>query len=311
LLSDPYERGRVDRPAAGTRARRNEAVSSLGKKDGFLLNKQVKIPLPPRLAKAEKVMRMAGMGAQADDLVLAMNRAAEAAVPEAKPLLLDAVKSMSVGDAKKILTGGDDSVTQFFKTKTSDPLMLKFMPIVQKYTANADLAKKYNKFAGMVPADGDSSSRKTRISTAMSRVLLSMGSTKSSARKRRPFARIPPRRLAVWRRRCSARSGDRTQTSPLRSPHHRRREPLRTSDRKRKKQTRLYQLQLEHNGLALPISYQIHPRIQRRLDGTACSALAPTLNSAASGTLAVIASFANNLVVGPSFLFSSGPFRIA
>ena len=126
----------------------NQAVSSLGKKDGFLLNKQVKIPLPPRLAKAEKVMRMAGMGAQADDLVLAMNRAAEAAVPEAKPLLLDAVKSMSVDDAKKILSGGDDSVTQFFKAKTSDPLMLKFLPVVQKYTANVGLAKKYNKFAG-------------------------------------------------------------------------------------------------------------------------------------------------------------------
>jgi Protein of unknown function (DUF4197) len=126
----------------------NQAVSSLGKTDGFLLNKEVKIPLPPRLAKAEKVMRKLGMGAQADDLVLAMNRAAEAAVPEAKPLLLDAVKSMSVDDAKKILTGGDDSVTQFFKTKTSDPLMLKFMPIVQKYTANADLAKKYKKLAG-------------------------------------------------------------------------------------------------------------------------------------------------------------------
>jgi hypothetical protein len=126
----------------------NQAVSTLGKKDGFLLNKQVKIPLPPRLAKAEKVMRMTGMGAQADDLVLAMNRAAEAAVPEAKPLLLDAVKSMSVDDAKKILTGGDDSVTQFFKAKTSDPLMLKFMPIVQKYTANVGLAKKYNQIAG-------------------------------------------------------------------------------------------------------------------------------------------------------------------
>ena len=124
------------------------AVSSLGKKDGFFLNKDVKIPLPPRLAKAEKVMRMAGMGAQADDLVLAMNRAAEAAVPEAKTLLLDAVKTMSVADAKQILTGGDDSVTQFFKAKTSDPLMLKFVPIVQKYTANVNLAKKYNKLAG-------------------------------------------------------------------------------------------------------------------------------------------------------------------
>jgi hypothetical protein len=100
------------------------------------------------LAKAEKVMRMAGMGDQADDLVLAMNRAAEAAVPEAKPLLLDAVKSMSVDDAKQILTGGDDSVTRFFKAKTSEPLMLKFTPIVQKYTANVNLARQYNQVAG-------------------------------------------------------------------------------------------------------------------------------------------------------------------
>jgi hypothetical protein len=126
----------------------DQAVNLLGRKDGFFLNDQVRIPLPPRLAKAEKVLRMAGMGSQADDLVLAMNRAAEAAVPEARALLIDAVKSMSVDDAKQILTGGDDSVTQFFKAKTSEPLMLKFTPIVQKYTANVNLARKYNKVAG-------------------------------------------------------------------------------------------------------------------------------------------------------------------
>jgi hypothetical protein len=125
----------------------DKAVSTLGKPYGFMLNKQVKIPLPPSLAKAEKYMRFAGLGNQADDLVLAMNRAAEAAVPEAKPLLLDAVKSMSVNDAKQILTGGDDSVTQFFKAKTSDALIGKFLPVVRKYTANVGLAKKYNRVA--------------------------------------------------------------------------------------------------------------------------------------------------------------------
>jgi hypothetical protein len=132
----------------------NQAVSTLGKKDGFLLDKRVKIPLPPKLAKAEKYIRLAGLGNQADDLVLAMNRAAEAAVPEAKPLLLDAVKTMSVADAKSILTGGDDSVTQFFKAKTSDALIQKFLPVVQKYTANVDLAKKYNRIAGQGVALG-------------------------------------------------------------------------------------------------------------------------------------------------------------
>jgi hypothetical protein len=124
-----------------------QAVALLGKPDGFLGNPDVKIPLPPRLAKAEKVIRMAGMGQQADELVTAMNRAAEAAVPEAKPLLLNAVKSMTVEDAKQILSGGDDSVTQFFRAKTSDQLMEKFVPIVQKYTANVGLAQKYNQVA--------------------------------------------------------------------------------------------------------------------------------------------------------------------
>jgi hypothetical protein len=125
-----------------------QAVGLLGKPDGFLKNPEVKIPLPPRLKKAEKMLRMAGMGSQADELVTAMNRAAEAAVPEAKPLLLNAVKTMSVQDAKDLLTGGDDSVTRFFKSKTAEPLTQKFLPIVQKYTANVGLAQSYNQLAG-------------------------------------------------------------------------------------------------------------------------------------------------------------------
>ena len=124
-----------------------QAIGSLGKADGFLGNPQMKIPLPGGLAKAESMLRMAGMGKQADELVTAMNRAAEAAVPEAKPLMLDAVKSMSVADAKGILTGGDESVTQFFKSKTSAQLTEKFLPIVKKYTANVGLAQKYNQLA--------------------------------------------------------------------------------------------------------------------------------------------------------------------
>ena len=124
-----------------------QAIASLGKTDGFLGNPDVKIPLPGGLAKAEGMLRMAGMGKQADELVTAMNRAAEAAVPEAKPLMLNAVKSMTVEDAKNVLTGGDDSVTQFFKAKTSAQLTQKFIPIVKKYTANVGLAQQYNRLA--------------------------------------------------------------------------------------------------------------------------------------------------------------------
>ncbi|OZA30347.1 MAG: hypothetical protein B7X93_03690, partial [Hydrogenophilales bacterium 17-61-9] len=80
----------------------DSAVAQLGQKDGFFGNAALKIPLPPSLKKAEKAMRMFGMGRQADDLVLAMNRAAEAAVPEAKTLLVGAVKEMSLDDARGI-----------------------------------------------------------------------------------------------------------------------------------------------------------------------------------------------------------------
>lgn len=126
-----------------------KAVSKLGAVDGFLANKQVKIPLPENMRKAEKAMRMFGMGKQADDLVVKMNRAAEAAVPEAKALLVDSVKKMSLADAKSILTGPEDSATQYFKKSTSLPMGEKFLPIVKKATENVQLAQQYNKFAEM------------------------------------------------------------------------------------------------------------------------------------------------------------------
>ncbi len=125
------------------------AVGKLGVADGFMGNPKVKIPLPDSLKKVEKGMRMFGMGQQADELVLRMNRAAEAAVPEAKTLLVDAVKKMSVADAKAILTGGDDAATQYFKKTTAAPLAKKFLPIVQEATADVQLAQQYNQFAEM------------------------------------------------------------------------------------------------------------------------------------------------------------------
>jgi hypothetical protein len=126
-----------------------KAVGKLGATDGFFGNKEVKIPLPSSMKKAEKAMRMFGMGKQADELVLKMNRAAEAAVPEAKALLVDSVKKMSVADAKSILTGGNDAATQYFKKTTSGPMADKFLPIVKKATENVQLAQQYNKFAEM------------------------------------------------------------------------------------------------------------------------------------------------------------------
>lgn len=123
------------------------AVGKLGVEDGFYKNPQVRIPLPESLKSVEKGMRVLGMGRQADDLVLRMNRAAEAAVPEAKTLLVDAVKNMSVQDAKAILSGPDDAATQYFRKHTAAPLAAKFLPVVQKATADLQLARYYNRFA--------------------------------------------------------------------------------------------------------------------------------------------------------------------
>lgn len=124
------------------------AVEDLGKPGGFLDSDRFRIPLPPALDKASSAMRMLGMGGKADELRTAMNRAAEAAVPEARTLLVNAVKSMSVEDAKGILTGGDDAATQYFKRSTHDQLTARFLPIVHQATAKVGLAEAYDRYAG-------------------------------------------------------------------------------------------------------------------------------------------------------------------
>src|SRR3954469_663254 len=111
------------------------AVGKLGVENGFFGNAKVKIPLPDSLRRVDGLLRAMGMKRQADELELAMNRAAEAAVAEAKPLLVDAVKKMSVQDAKGILTGGETSVTDYFRRTTAGPLGKKFLPTVKKATA--------------------------------------------------------------------------------------------------------------------------------------------------------------------------------
>jgi hypothetical protein len=123
------------------------AVDLLGKTDGFFGNGAVKIPLPDALKKTQKLMRGIGMGKYADELELTMNRAAEAAVPEAKKLFVDAIKKMSVQDAKGILTGGQTSGTDYFRRSTTEQLRVKFLPIVKQATAKVKLAEKYNQYA--------------------------------------------------------------------------------------------------------------------------------------------------------------------
>lgn len=130
------------------------AVSLLGRTDGFLGNPQVRIGLPGYLDDAAKVMKSLGQGRRIDELIVSINRAAEAAVPMGQDLLVGAVKAMTVTDAKNILTGGDNSVTAFFADKTRTPLGQRFLPVVNEATEKVGLTQKYNAFAGKAASFG-------------------------------------------------------------------------------------------------------------------------------------------------------------
>jgi hypothetical protein len=130
------------------------AVALLGRTDGFLGNPKVRIPLPGYLDDASKLLKSFGQNKRIDELVVSINRAAEAAVPMSKDLLVSAVRSMNVNDAKNILTGGNTSVTSFFAEKTRAPLGVKFLPVVTKATEKVGLANKYNAFASKAAGFG-------------------------------------------------------------------------------------------------------------------------------------------------------------
>ena len=100
------------------------------------------------LKKAEGFARQLGFSKQTDDFILAMNRAAEMAVVEAKPILIQSIKQMGVRDAVEIVTGSSDAATQYLRRTTSDDIAARFLPIVKQSTSKVELAQKYQKFVG-------------------------------------------------------------------------------------------------------------------------------------------------------------------
>ena len=130
------------------------AVAKLGRTDGFLGNELVRISLPPSAQRAEGLMRRVGMGKYADELIVTMNRAAEAAVPEARTLFVQSVRNMTLRDAKGILTGGDTAATEYFRRTTRDPLHKRFLPIVHNATSKVGLARAYGQYADKAAAVG-------------------------------------------------------------------------------------------------------------------------------------------------------------
>jgi len=119
------------------------AVSFLNKPDAFFKSELYKVLLPPDAKKMEKTLRDMGMGKMCDDAVEAINRGAEDAVGYATPIFVDAIKQMTVTDALKLVTGGKNSITEFFRSKTSVKLKEAFMPVINKSLEKTNATKYY------------------------------------------------------------------------------------------------------------------------------------------------------------------------
>ena len=124
------------------------AVSLTGKTDGYFANQAIKILIPSQLETGDKGLRMVGYGPQLDEFVLSMNRAAEAAAPGATKIFGDAIGAMSIEDARKIWSGGDNAATQYFKSKTSDQLTAAFKPAVDKALNQVGVTRQYKELLG-------------------------------------------------------------------------------------------------------------------------------------------------------------------
>jgi hypothetical protein len=122
------------------------AVTSLGHDGGFLTNLNVKIPIPAKLQSVEKTLRFLKQDKMADEFVATMNHAAEQAVPQAAGVFGDAIKGMSIQDAKNILTGSTNAATQYFRRTTETNLFTKFLPIVKGATDQAGVTSAYKRF---------------------------------------------------------------------------------------------------------------------------------------------------------------------
>ncbi len=115
-----------------------QSVKLTGRPDGYFGNPEIKILMPDNLRTLEKGLRMVGYGPKVDDFVLSMNRAAEAAAPAARKILIDAITAMTIEDARGILSGGDTAATNYFKGKTTPQLAAAFGPVVERSMAKND-----------------------------------------------------------------------------------------------------------------------------------------------------------------------------
>jgi len=126
------------------------AVDRIGVTDGFWRNAAINIPLPDQIKKVEKTLRTLGQGRTVDEFHLSLNRAAEAAAPEAAAIFGTAIRGMTLADARQILNGPNNAATEYFRGKTLPTLSARFKPIVTKATASVGATRKYKELAGKV-----------------------------------------------------------------------------------------------------------------------------------------------------------------
>jgi len=121
------------------------AVDSVSKENGYLGNVEIKIPVPEKLKRADKMLRKIGMGDSVDEFIESMNRAAETAAPQALDIFVGAVKDMDIIDAFDILSGDDTAATKYFEEKTSDDLYGLFKPVVTDTMGQTGVVQSYKK----------------------------------------------------------------------------------------------------------------------------------------------------------------------
>ncbi len=122
-----------------------QAVTLLGRTDGYFANPRVRIPLPENLQRIERSLRRLGQGGLVDEFVLSLNRAAETAAPEAKAVFLDVVRGLSLRDAVDIVRGPDDAATRYLRSHADTTLTSRFLPIVAHATEQVGVTARYKK----------------------------------------------------------------------------------------------------------------------------------------------------------------------
>jgi len=129
----------------------SKAVKQVAKPGGYLDNAAIKILLPQNLRPVEKILRAAGQGPKIDGFIASMNHAAESAAPEAGTIFGNAVKAMTIDDARRLLNGGDTSITDYFKSKTSTQLATAFRPHVEAAMKTNGVTQQYDALVGQAP----------------------------------------------------------------------------------------------------------------------------------------------------------------